>query len=593
MINIQVASLAGFCMGVRRAVNLTLEENRKYDGKLVTLGALIHNPQMLGLLERRGVHAIKQPEEGRDAKVIIRAHGVPPSMIDELKEKKADILDATCPHVSRIHKIIKRHKEADRGNDIIIIGDKGHAEVTGLEGCADNKAYVINSIEEINRLPDLKNPCVVSQTTQSVSEFKILRKRIEERHPEAKIHDTICRATENRQKEIIELSRKSDLTIVVGGKISANTQRLVSIAAEGGKAAIGVENEKDIGYEDIRGKKNILVAAGASTPNWMITRMVEHIQKLEYENRSFLFRWFIRLIEFASGAYLGLGLVTAMLSASVWMMSGTGFIGFIFPAIVFSYIVAMYTLNHLTNIEANQLQEIFKWDPVNRYRKIYYVIAGLALFSALGLSLSIGIGGFLFIAFLEIAGILYNTRIIPAFLAGRLGGRRIKDIPLSKDLGISFGWTSVMIILPLISGINPPVSPVNTIIMSALVAGIAFIHSLISDIQDVQKDMFVGKETIPIHLGRKRTWWVANSLSVFLFLAILTCVLTGVFSESGYPLLLLPVLSGILLLMHQKGKLPRLTNTQLGMDLSIGISSLFVITAHQFFFFIHSIFVLK
>jgi len=435
MVQIRIASQAGFCMGVRRAVNLTLDESKKYKGRLQTLGALIHNPQIVDLLEKRGIRAIPSPDGVEKGKVIIRAHGVPPGIIKALRAKGVEILDATCPHVARIHRIIQKH--SGQGDDIVIAGDQGHAEVTGLEGSANGKACVISSVAELDALPALRNPCLVAQTTQSVAQFKEIADRMRALYPNASVYDTICRATEDRQSEIIALAARSDLTLVVGGKSSANTQRLVEVARKAGSQAMSIEDESELPPDILKGKKTVLVAAGASTPTWMIRRVAVHLKKMDYENRSRILRWIVRGTELLSSAYLGLGFTAAVLALAVWSAAGVPLLRPAHLWIVFSYILAMHALNHLTNIEANQLQEIFKREPINRFRRVYIAMAVGALLSAFLLAFRLNFSSILFVAFCEAAGIVYNLRIFPRRLARAIRRERIKDIPLSKDLGIS------------------------------------------------------------------------------------------------------------------------------------------------------------
>ena len=580
MIKIQIAPQAGFCMGVRRAIYLTLEESRKSRDHLYTLGALIHNPQIIKLLSRRGVEPIDDIDGIETGKIIIRAHGIPPDLLEKVQKRGLEILDNTCPHVARIHKIIKRQYEL--GNDIIIVGDKGHAEVVGLEGYANNKAFVINTVEDVHRLPNLSNPCVVAQTTQSIRRFKEIQVEIRRRFPTSTIHDTICRATENRQAEIIELSSKNDLTIVVGGKISANTRRLVEVVQEAGKNAISVEDETELLLDDIKGKKSILVAAGASTPSWMIHRVIQHLRRLEYENCSRVYRWLMHVAEILLGGYFHLGAVAVLLSMAVWSIVGhpsSMTIGYLL--IIFSYIIAMNTLNHLTNIEANQLQEIFKTDPINRYRLLYVILAAASSVVALVAGFWIDLYSGIFVALLEIAGLIYNINILPKRFAATFRHRRIKDIPLSKDMGISFTWTSIIVFLPVITNHSRNIRIIEWLFIGAIVAMISFLRALTNDLQEVQKDMFVGRETLPTYLGKKKVLWVAISLNALMILCLMTGIFSAALNITAFGMILLPFIITVLLILHYKETFPRMRNIVMIMDGAIAFSAIAVLCLYH------------
>ncbi len=574
MIKINIASMAGFCMGVRRAVKLTLEENRKYKGTLYTHGALIHNPQIIDLLEQRGIKKVNKIDEIKNGKIIIRAHGVPPSVMNEIKEKEIEVLNATCPHVSRIHKIITKERKNNR--DIIIVGDKGHAEVLGLEGCAIGNTYVVGSVAEFNKLPDINNPCVVAQTTQSTNIFEEIVKAVKSKYSDVAVYNTICLATEDRQSEIIELSKKHDLTIVVGGKISANTQRLVKIVCDDGRKAIAVENEDDLDESVLENIENVLIAAGASTPNWMISRIAEHIKKLEYRRKSIFFKWILNFFEMASDAYIGLGIVATFFAVAVWKVVGFD----VTPkhlGVIFFYIVAMYTLNRLTNIEANQLQEVFKRDPINRFRSLYVVIAFFASLSALLISVNISFYSVLLVCLLEIAGILYNLNIIPKRFSKKNNARKIKDIPLSKDLGISLGWTAIIVLLPLVNMSLNNEFLIKVSFVAVIVSIVSFLHSLVSDIQDVQKDLFVGRETTPIHLGNKKVSLITNVMVGLVFVFVLYGIIVGILNLYAYSILLL--LFSILMFIHLYNikKIPILINLRVIVEAMISIVSVGIV----------------
>ncbi len=168
---VKLAKTAGFCMGVRRAMNIVLDAANKKKGDLYTYGPIVHNPQAVQMLKEKGVSVITD-DSVSDATVIIRAHGVPPEERQKIKEAGNIVCDATCPHVARAHSIIQ--KEIREGYSAIIIGDKGHAEVNGLLGHADKKGFVVENVDDVENLPDMDRACIVAQTTQDRRIFQQL-----------------------------------------------------------------------------------------------------------------------------------------------------------------------------------------------------------------------------------------------------------------------------------------------------------------------------------------------------------------------------------------------------------------------------------
>lgn len=273
---IKIAKRAGFCMGVRRAVNLVLQALKEGKRPLYTYGPLIHNPQTLELLSKLGVKVIKKIEEELPSGTcVIRAHGVPPSEREAL-EKKHLIIDGTCPRVLKVQALARG--AVSEGKDVVIIGDKEHAEVKGILGYCQGRGYVVNSLSDIEKLPPLNNYLILSQTTQEEEIFNMLSQEILRRYPGGLVINTICHATEVRQREVKRLCLKSSAIIVIGGKFSANTKRLAQIAEEEGKKVFLIEKVEELPLEEIEKFSSVGITAGASTPNWLINEVVDKIK---------------------------------------------------------------------------------------------------------------------------------------------------------------------------------------------------------------------------------------------------------------------------------------------------------------------------
>ena len=277
-----LAKSAGFCMGVARAIEIVLEQMRSGAPPVATHGPLIHNPQVIEMLEKKGVNILDDNLPGKDTKkgtVVIRAHGITPAEEKRLHDDGYQVIDATCPHVIRIQKLIERNIGEDR--DILIVGDHGHAEVNGLLGHAGERGHVVATEKNIDDLPSLDRVCVVSQTTQTRDRFDRLLARIRERWPDAEVHRTICDATHLRQKETVEIAREADVMLVVGGKNSANTVRLAQLAAETGTPTYHIETADEIDVESLEKARTAGLTAGASTPDWIIEEVRKRLEDFQ------------------------------------------------------------------------------------------------------------------------------------------------------------------------------------------------------------------------------------------------------------------------------------------------------------------------
>jgi (E)-4-hydroxy-3-methyl-but-2-enyl pyrophosphate reductase len=273
--SVKLAETAGFCMGVKRAVDMVLDiAQRKGKENIYTYGPLIHNPQTVEIMMKRGIIPIQDIAEinatDTGATIIIRAHGISPQERKKIKEKGIRIVDATCPKVAHVQAIIRKHASQDYA--VIIVGDADHPEVNGLLGHAHGKGIVIGSVNDVDRLPPLEKVCVVAQTTQNMDEFNEIVNRTRERFSDTVIFNTICDSTEKRQAEVKRLAAETDAVFIIGGRNSANTRRLATISELQGKPTFHIETAEELNQISIRGFERVGVSAGASTPNWIIDR---------------------------------------------------------------------------------------------------------------------------------------------------------------------------------------------------------------------------------------------------------------------------------------------------------------------------------
>ena len=280
---ILLAKEMGFCFGVRRAVDM-MEEATEETSHMVSLGSVVHNPQVVAQLKERGLDVIASLEDVSSQPVAITAHGVSQAVVQELEDKGVSVLDTTCPIVTRSQQWAKRLTE--EGFAVIVFGDPDHKETRGVLGWADGNAYAIPSIDDIPSLPsDMPTRIgVLSQTTETESHFAdFVRALLEQRMDvisELRVINTLCNATTSQQAAARELAHKVDMMIVIGGRESANTHHLAEVTREEGTIAHQVESADDIQGAWLEGHERIGVTAGASTPDSAIDAVVARLREL-------------------------------------------------------------------------------------------------------------------------------------------------------------------------------------------------------------------------------------------------------------------------------------------------------------------------
>jgi 4-hydroxy-3-methylbut-2-enyl diphosphate reductase len=274
----------GFCFGVERAVDMV--ENALGEGDVVrSLGPLIHNEQEMERLGQHGVTTISDPVQiGRGETAVIRAHGVTPDVQKELEEKASKVVDATCPFVTRVQKLAARAAAADR--HVVVIGSPDHPEMIGVKGYAPHHAFVIRDESEVAGLPRLRKPLVVSQTTIKAKTFFDTAEAVKLKTDDAvEVVNTICSATRDRQDAARALAGMVDAFYIIGGRHSSNSVKLLAVCKEQCAKSFLIETEDEIDANDIAGAERVGVTAGASTPEWLIQRIVKHLEDLGRQNQ--------------------------------------------------------------------------------------------------------------------------------------------------------------------------------------------------------------------------------------------------------------------------------------------------------------------
>lgn len=278
---VKVAKTAGFCFGVERAVEHVYEQIQKGQPPIYTLGPIIHNEEVVKDLEKKGVKVLPDIDclrELNEGTVIIRSHGVGKAIYDRIKQQGLCLVDATCPFVKKIHRIVQEQNQL--GRRIIIIGDSSHPEVEGIQGWADERTLVVKNEKELNDLPDLRKEklCIVSQTTFNYNKFKELVEKFSEKGYDILVLNTICNATQERQVEAGRIASEVDVMIVIGGRNSSNTQKLYEICRRECKDTYYIQTLSDFKPEKAGTVRSVGITAGASTPNYIIEEVHTNVR---------------------------------------------------------------------------------------------------------------------------------------------------------------------------------------------------------------------------------------------------------------------------------------------------------------------------
>ncbi|MFG0318842.1 MAG: 4-hydroxy-3-methylbut-2-enyl diphosphate reductase [Planctomycetota bacterium JB042] len=273
---IELAKHAGYCFGVRDAVELALEAARKH-GRVYMLGDIVHNEIVVERLAKEGVRVVNSLDEAKDAPLLFRAHGTPTGTWGEANERGLDVLDGTCPLVSKIHDEVK--ELAEEGRKVIIVGDHGHDEVVGIASQIEG-TVIVNGPEEAEALPRMRRAGVVSQSTQMIENVVDVLNGLYRKVVDLRFINTICFPTRRNQEEIRELARDHDVVIIVGSFTSANTKRLATIGQALNERTYQVRTADDLEAEWFEGAASVGVSAGASTPDELIHAVIDRIREI-------------------------------------------------------------------------------------------------------------------------------------------------------------------------------------------------------------------------------------------------------------------------------------------------------------------------
>ncbi len=500
---IKVAKMAGFCMGVRRALDLVFDAARSRErtarsedgtaAPLSTLGPLIHNNQALAALEARGVRTVKDLPEVEGGTVVIRAHGAGPALREAIRLRGLSSIDATCPRVVRCQRAVER--AASAGRQVLIAGDPDHAEVEALVDFAGGRAETVPTVERAEQVELTPPVTLVAQTTSNWKTYaeiaSVLARRLESAGDGAlDVVHSLCCSTEERQRETEELAREVDAVVVAGGRHSANTRRLAEVARSLGRPTFHVETAEELRPEELAGFGTIGVTAGASTPAWVTERIVERLAGMDSRAR--------RSVRRAVDAVVGSNVLLAAGAASVTYAAAETARMVPRPEtlfLAFTYVFWAYAANRAGEGEVSRFAASARATFFHRHRRGVLAAAGLLSAAALALAFAIGPLVGLALAGADLIAALYSLRILPARI-------RMRDIPGSKDFLIALAWAFVAVALPRLAEPQSPVPWTGLLIAAAGVFLLGFSAATSLALGDVQSDRLIGQESVAVLLGR-------------------------------------------------------------------------------------------
>ncbi len=544
-----LAHTAGFCIGVKRALELVLKAINENQAKIYTYGPLIHNPQVLELLRERGITVLEPGETVPEGLVVIRAHGIPPQARSQLEGQGRHIIDATCPRVAKVQAIIRRW--AAKGYATLIVGDADHPEVEGLLGYTEGRGYVLGSARDTAALPELDNLIVVAQTTQSESVFEERVAEIKARFPQARLFNTICDATSSRQAEVQELASQAEALVVVGGRNSGNTQRLVEISRATGIPTYHVETDQELDQEEMSRYHTVGVTAGASTPHWLISNVVSTLKHAWAFRPGSWINYLYRAWRFClkSNLYVATGAGSLSYVSSLLQQVEPQFTYFF---VAFFYVYAMHLLNHFTD-KASKLNDPVQSIFYGRHRQFLLWSGASSAVMALALGAYLGWLPFIFILLMSGIGLLYNFKIIPDSVARATLITTLKEIPGSKSVFTAVAWGVLAALIPVVC--SDQGASGATAIAFFFVAGMIFIRSGLFEIMAIEGDRVVGKETLAIALGRRRTLNILSGCTLGFIAMLLLAAWAQIIPSLGYFLSISGLYALGYLIMYRRGHL--------------------------------------
>jgi len=500
-----VAKAAGFCWGVQRAMDSALEAHARWGQTLPvqTIGPLIHNPQALEHLARRGVRELTHSSLASDGVVVVRAHGIPldelQCLMEKQKQNRQKVVNATCPAVARVQADLRRH--ASKGGFAILLGQTEHPEVVAHRSYATAGCAVIGSLAEAKTLPGdcLPGALLVAQTTFSIDEFQRIVTHLKARCPTLRWKDTICRDTAMRQAQASRLLADADEAVVVGGKQSNNTRHLVEIARQFGLPVQWVEGSEELDLTAVHRQGKVVVLAGASTPSWTVDEVVE---VLESAGQAIL-----TLSASRTFFTLQLPVVIGLASLSWLLQHELGWHGWAGPMLPATFHLALCAcLPYLDPLGLDRKGRV-NGRFLARNRGRFLGLGALAGISSLVAAAAQGwwvLTGVILTAGMAVAGVCQWP--------DRPWGW-IRRIPSIRDLAQAAAPTFLAILLPWFQG--RPGTELDVLTSSAALFCLALAAHSTRHLRTFRANHILGREILPVAIGSRATRWIALGLTIF------------------------------------------------------------------------------
>jgi len=528
-----VGKTAGFCKGVKNALEVTLEaiQKRKEGESICTYGPLIHNRQVLKMLEEKGIKEENSLVNCAGRKVVIRAHGIPPQERQALHKLDATLLDATCTRVAKVHGVIKLH--ARRGYHTVIAGDADHAEVIGLMGYTEGRGVVLGRPEQVDQLPkEWEKVLLVAQTTQNEEIFQAIQQKFLERFPEGVVKNTICGSTHERQAEVRQMRSQVEAMVIVGGRHSGNTLRLAEVARESATPCYHIETEADLDRQEMARYSCVGVSAGASTPNWLIRNVIRFLESIEPEQPTTRFK-IKRILELLAYGNVFVALAAALLPFVVQAL--TGLAGSLTAnAMAACYVFAVHSLNIYLDRNAIKLNDPSRAAFYQYWRSLFTGLSVAAVAASLWLAAMAGILTFVAMGILVLFGVIYAIPLIRRFCGYSPAAFKIKDIPTSKTFSVPVAWAGVTVIVPWLSMPGFWQAFGRIAYSFWIVFFVVLIRTLLRDLVAVHGDRLVGKETFVVLVGEKKTSRFIKAVLATLILWLIMGPVVGLTTQFAF-----------------------------------------------------------
>ena len=531
---VKVGKTAGFCWGVRRAMDIVLDVANLQEDDLYTIGPIIHNNQVTQMLSSKQVTISDDLSQKPQATAVVRTHGIAPQKLQALEAGGAILHDATCPYVLRIHGIIRKY--IAKGWDIVIVGDRGHAEVNGLYGSSNEQAYIVENEEEAAALPHLERACIVSQTTHNQNSFAAAIEQVKKIADQTEVFNTICEDTDERQSELVELGNEVDAMVIIGGPHSANTTRLAAISQRGGTPTVKIETEAELDAAWVRPFETIGVMAGASTPTWIIRNVVDALETMQRAQRPWPLRALHGAVRSATASFgaNALGALCLAFAGSLWLGAPLSAASM---ALAFCLLFSLLVFAHLAEGQTTEFDDPFRRDLFERRRTALRVAAGAAGLASLALAGSVS---------LTAAGVALALFVLAHVThPQRLGLRSLHKSNAKRIWGMAYrhvmiggGWLCAGMLMPWLmrqggaaarSGMTPgSVTLGLTLGITGLVAfGLPFLNNTLLDLGDMEADRIGGRSSLPILIGETAASRLLHIGNAALMLATIAGVALG------------------------------------------------------------------